>query len=287
VAESLGKKGKGVIPVAGAELEYFAATQRDRYIVAIGDAQELETIRQKHQANTQNGTPLLTIEVKAPHQLGAEFFRWEMATALAGFFLEVNPFDEPNVTESKILTQEILAEYASEGRLRAQPVLASSEHIELYGTLDWGLVAEPGAVLDVLRAFVGQAEPNDFIGLLAYLPYAAQEALLLADLRRTLSSGGGWLTTLGYGPRFLHSTGQLHKGGANNGVFIQLTCADAIQLPIPGVDYSFGVLKSAQAAGDMRALEKHGRRVLRCHLQSTVKEGLTELKGLLKQIFTG
>tara|TARA_B100000959_G_C14618001_1_gene474976 strand:- start:185 stop:514 length:330 start_codon:yes stop_codon:yes gene_type:complete len=109
----------------------------------------------------------------------------------------------------------------------------------------------------------------------------------LAELRRTLSAGGSWLTTLGYGPRFLHSTGQLHKGGANNGVFLQLTCADGVHLPIPGADYSFGVLKSAQAAGDMRALEKHGRRVLRCHCKSTVKEGLIELEGLFKQIFTG
>ncbi|HEX6331719.1 MAG TPA: glucose-6-phosphate isomerase [Actinomycetota bacterium] len=228
LAESTGKEGLGIVPVVDEPLGPPEVYGDDRLFVAIGDVPELDPLESA-------GHPVVRLPFERPEDLGAEFFRWELATAVAGHILDINPFDQPNVQEAKDATNQILAGEAVAG-----------------AGFD-----DPAAVLDQVR-------PGDYVALLAYLDRTPETERSLERVRLAIRDRHRVATTVGFGPRFLHSTGQLHKGGPNTGVFVQLVDdTRSVDVPIPGRDLTFGTLIDAQALGDLRSLRTRGRRVAR------------------------
>jgi glucose-6-phosphate isomerase len=258
VAESTGKRGKGIVPIAG---ESPATLRSDRAIVIASlKGSPSEELQQLHGLEA----PLLELAVPSPTDIGAEFLRWEIATATAGLLLGINPFDEPNVQQAKDATRELLDEYKSTGRLPAR-----GSHAELKGTrLTLSGDASEALGKDEPERFLQLIKSGeDYFTLLAYLPPEREPFdSALRNIRTAVGNSRGCATMFGYGPRYLHSTGQLHKGGKNNGVFIIVTAEAEEDLPIPGEPFSFGVLEMAQALGDFASLDKTGRRALHVHL---------------------
>jgi glucose-6-phosphate isomerase/transaldolase/glucose-6-phosphate isomerase len=261
VAESTGKHGKGIVPIAG-ETGGEAPWSADRVAVAVTigpdgpDAGRLAAARAA-------GTPILSVQMSDVYALGAEFLRWEIGTAAAGFLLEINPFDEPNVQQAKDATKALLESF---NRQRQLPFG------EPHGGVEGARLTLSQTALDALEgapadAFLTLLRAGDYFGLLAYLP--PDEPVFgepLHAFRMGVGARAGVATMFGYGPRYLHSTGQLHKGGANNGVFLVVTADPAEDLPIPGEPFSFGVLEMAQALGDFQSLDRSGRRAMHVHL---------------------
>ena len=211
------------------------------------------------------GHPLVTIEIEDCLDLGQEFFRWEIAIATAGSLLGINAFDQPNVQESKDNTNRLLQEARDRGRLPDQKPSLEEGPLLLYAEEATDDIAA------TLAHFFSQAHPHDYIALQAYWPETPATERSLQGIRMRLRDHLHLAVTVGYGPRFLHSTGQFHKGGPNTGLFVQLTSADPEDVPIPGESYGFGLFRQAQAQGDLDALRKHGRRVLRIHLSDFTK----------------
>jgi glucose-6-phosphate isomerase len=243
IAESTGKQGTGALPVVDEPLGRPDEYGDDRAFVALAtdeDAPDGDAVAALERA----GHPVLHIDTRRA-ALGAEFFRWEFATAIAGAVLQVNPFDEPNVTEAKDRTKGLLQTYTETGRLPD----------------------EGGATTDAVRALLAALRPGDYVAFLSYLPPDAGVASVLGETRLALRRRNRVATTLGVGPRYLHSTGQYHKGGPDTGVFVLLTMDDPSETWVPGMPYSFAVLKQAQALGDLQALEAHGRRAVRVHIR--------------------
>jgi len=276
IAESTGKEARGILPVAGATVGKPHDYGSDRMFVYLklegdpsNDAMD-EAVRTLREA----GHPRVTLMLPDKYAIAGEFFRWEYATAIAGHLQVINPFDEPNVAEAKQNTDELLNAYAENGELpRTEPILQDSG-IELYinetalAPLHELCVAHGfsnDVLTDMIAAQILGTNAGDYFALLAYAPYDAEVKTKLENLRRRLRHLTRRAVTVGFGPRYLHSTGQLHKGGATNGVFFQLTYDDPEDIAIPGMNYSFGVLKAAQAAGDMKALFDHNRRGVRLH----------------------
>ena len=270
VAESTGKEGVGVLPV---DLEPLGPPERygdDRVFCGLRLAGADAVAAGALDALAAAGHPVLEHELADEYELGGEMLRWELATAVAGIVLGINPFDQPNVQESKDRTKALLAAYAADGTL---PEAEGGARIA-YPVGDEGL---PGA----LRAFFAQAAPADYVALQAYVAPGAAVWDQLQALRLQLRDGLRLATTLGFGPRYLHSTGQFHKGGPNRGLFLQLVGHDAQDVEVPGRPYSFSVLKRAQARGDLAALQAHDCRVLRVCLGDDVPGGLTRLAGTI------
>jgi transaldolase/glucose-6-phosphate isomerase len=262
IAESSGKEGKGIVPVADEPLMSPEDYSPDRLFVHLRANGENDDIVA---ALKEAGKPVLVNDVPYLYNLGGEFYRWEFAIAIACSVIGVNAFDQPDVQDSKDRTKAKLNVFMETGSLPESETLVEFGDVKLYGDLFEGL-SECKTLADVIGAFTALAGDGDYIAINAYLPRnGANEAKLVA-LRDRILKANGKATTLGFGPRFLHSTGQLHKGGANNGVFLQITQADSSDLAIPGVPYSFSVLAQAQAKGDLEALESRGRRALRVHL---------------------
>jgi transaldolase/glucose-6-phosphate isomerase len=263
VAESTGKEGKGIVPVDREPLGAPEVYGGDRIFVYLrlgaGDARQDQAMAAIERA----GQPVVRIVLQNREALGREFFRWEIATAIAGATLGGNPFDEPNVTEAKLATGALLAVYANEGSLPGP-----EETCEV-------------SDLDRIRAHLASATAGDYIAICAYFMNTDARDGLLTRIRLACRDRTHNATTVGYGPRFLHSTGQLHKGGPATGVFLQLTADVGQDLPIPGAGYSFGTLRDAQALGDLQVLRRRGRRVLRVHLGADIDVGLTALAGAL------
>jgi len=256
VAESTGKGGTGVVPITGESAD--ASAGADRVVVAItvgGEGPDPAAIQRAERA----GVPVAELHMPDARALGAEFLRWEVATAAAGVLLRINPFDEPNVQQAKDATRALLEAYTRDGRLPFAEAHAAVGGVRL--TLSAAAQHELAGA-DPQR-FLNVAGAGDYIGILVYLPpdEPATESLLRA-FRDDLAIRKGCATMLGYGPRYLHSTGQLHKGGPNNGVFVVVTAEPADDLPIPGEPFSFGVLEMAQAVGDFESLDRAGRRAL-------------------------
>jgi glucose-6-phosphate isomerase len=273
VAESTGKNGVGVVPITGEDDTAPLGTDRVFVIVHVGNesprATLLETIR-------SGGHPFAEIRMPDALALGAEFFRWEVATAVVGRLLGVNPFDEPNVQQAKDATRVLLDAYASSGALPRTRPDASIDGIDLT------LSSAARAVTPDPTRILHTTGPGDYLSLMAFTPPedpALAEAL--AGLRRAVGARSGRATMFGYGPRYLHSTGQLHKGGANNGVFIVITGPPAVDFPVPDAGYSFATLERAQALGDFTSLEQTGRRALLVDLPSRSPEILARLTALL------
>jgi transaldolase/glucose-6-phosphate isomerase len=258
IAESTGKEGKGLVPVADEALGPPEVYGNDRLFVRLalpGDDEPLALA-----ALSKAGHPVVTLKLSDPLAIGAEFFRWEYAIAVAGAILGINVFDQPNVQEAKDLTKKVL----SEGN---PPTVGDG--------IRWA--GQQGATLDAaIQALLGQVKAGDYVALLAFIVPSAEHGRALNAIRLAIRDKYRVATTVGYGPRYLHSTGQLHKGGPNTGVFLQIVGDDPTDLPIPGETFSFGVLKQAQALGDFQALRNHGRRVLRVQARD-VAQGLQKI----------
>jgi transaldolase/glucose-6-phosphate isomerase len=273
VAESTGKQGKGIVPVVGEPLGAPTVYGNDRLFVAL--TLEGEAPNEALTALQQAGQPVVTIPLRDTLDLGGEFFRWEFATAVAGVALGINPFDEPNVQESKDNTKRVLEEFQRLGRLPEPESAARSNGLAVLGD------AEAQSVEDALASFLDAARPGDYLALQAYLPYGDAVRAALQDLRVGLRDRLHVATTLGFGPRYLHSTGQLHKGGPQTGLFLQFIADDPGDLPIPGQPYTFGILIRAQALGDLQALQARKRPVRGIRLHGDLEAGLRHLAAAL------
>ncbi len=277
VAESTGKDGHGVVPVDGEAPGPAVLARPDRAFVATPD---LDPGLGRPIAHRDG--PAWLLDLDAPRDLGAAFLRWEIATATAAAVLGVDPFDEPNVSEAKQATQAVLDRALAGGRFPAEVPLAHGDGWSLHaaGPAERALreagACEPGAAL---AALLSLARPGDYLALLAYLHVTPAVDQALQRLRVAAGGRSGLATTLGIGPRFLHSTGQLHKGGPDRGLFLQITADEGPDVPIPGEPYSFGMLRRAQAAGDYEVLAKRGRRLVRLHLERGVAAALARLAG--------
>jgi len=270
LAESTGKQGKGLIPVVRESVGEPEVYGNDRLFVHMhlpGDGQFGALISEL----TAVGHPVIDIELTEVDSIGQEMYRWELATAAVGALMGINPFDEPNVQESKDRTRQVLAEYVQIGQLPQFTPDVVEEPLRFYGA--------PGAdcAADALGQLFSQAKPGDYVAIMAYLPHSAHTEQVLGEVRRQIRDVLKVPATLGYGPGFLHSTGQLHKGGPNIGLLIQLVAEDGLAVPIPGKEYDFATLKDAQALGDFAVLQQRGRRVLRIELGCEVDQGLAAL----------
>lgn len=280
LAESSGKDRHGLVPVVGEELEGPDAYGDDRVFVRLhtGQSQDLDAARRLETLG-QAGHPVVETQLRDAADLGAEFLRWEIAVATAGRVLGVNPFDEPDVQASKEKTAELLERLADEGRLPTEEPVARGEHLELYADRDapWlGSLSRDGPD-EVLSAILRSVEPGDYLALLFFFRPTSERRAALQTLRARLRDRLGVATTLSHGPGYLHSTGQLHKGGPDHGVFLMLTAEPGDRVEVPGQPHGLGELRAAQALGDERELRERGRRILRLHLGRDVEAGLREL----------
>jgi len=280
VAESTGKEGKGIIPVEGESLGAPEVYGQDRVFVHLRYEQGLDPEQEDRvKVLEQAGHPIIRIDVADLLNLGQEFFLWEMATAVAGAMLGINAFDQPNVQESKDYTKAHLEAFKKEGKLaEASPLLVDGD-VQIFADEANGQTLKGSATLDdLVAAHVTRLQSGDYFAMNVYVERTDAVHAIFDRIRTKIRGTKQVATTLGYGPRFLHSTGQLHKGGPNSGVFIQVTCDDAEDLAIPDEPYSFGILKAAQALGDLQSLTSRQRRVIRVHVGSDVIKGLTRLE---------
>jgi transaldolase/glucose-6-phosphate isomerase len=276
LAESTGKGGKGLLPVAGEPDGRPAVYGDDRcFVVFLAQDAPDPALERKAAGLEKAGFPVITIRLDDALDIGQEFFRWEVATAAAGAILGINPFDQPNVGESKENTGILLDGFRRTGALPEEKPFAADRPLAFFA----GAGGESGR--EALRRFLGEVRTGDYLAIQAWLPPEPEYDRALQALRKMLRAKYRTATTLGYGPRFLHSTGQYHKGGANTGVFLQLTADPAEDLPIPGEPFTFGLFERAQALGDLQALRRHGRRILRVHLGADPGAGLAKLETLL------
>jgi glucose-6-phosphate isomerase len=281
IAESTGKEGKGIVPVGGESLAGPDAYDNDRLFVSVSVGNVGEETSRKLKALEAADHPVVYRTLHDVYDLGAEFFLWEMATAFAGWRLGINPFDQPNVQESKDATKQLLEKFKTAGKLEQETAIASEGEITLYGSDE-----KSDSLKAALKAYRSRIKKGDYVALLAYLQETPETDAELAEIRKTIRAATRCATTTGYGPRFLHSTGQLHKGGPDSGVFFQITSRDAVDLTVPGEPYTFGILKDAQALGDFQSLQKHGRRALRVDLGHDERTGLQKFGTLLKEVLS-
>ncbi|HUO35618.1 MAG TPA: bifunctional transaldolase/phosoglucose isomerase [Candidatus Acidoferrum sp.] len=289
LAESTGKQGKGVIPVDGESIGSPSVYGNDRLFAYVRlDSAPDATQDAGVAALEKAGHPVVRIHVPDVYALGQEFFRWEFATAVGGSIMGINAFNQPDVEASKIETRKLTTEYEKVGSLPAESPFYSGQGMNLFAddknaaALKSAAGANPSLV-DFLRAQFNRIHAGDYFAVLAYINRNAAHAKLLQMLRHTVRDNKRVATCLGFGPRFLHSTGQAYKGGPNSGVFLQITCDDAADLPVPGQKYTFGVVKAAQARGDFQVLASRDRRALRIHLGADVSAGLAQLNDAVQK----
>ena len=274
VAESTGKEGVGILPVEGEVLGPVAHCGSDRLFVYLRLEGADNAASDAHVSGlAEAGHSVVALPLADRYALAAEFFRWEFATAVAGQRLGVNPFDQPDVESAKARALQALDSYRESHSISEGPPVLQEDRLSLYGP-----ISQASGVRGYLRAFLARANVGDYVALTAYVARNAANDELLQSMRRSIGEASGMAVTVGYGPRFLHSTGQLHKGGPDRGLFLQITQDEADDLPIPGRLYSFGVLKCAQALGDFEALRSLGRRVMRANIGGDVQAGLRALR---------
>ena len=288
LAESTGKNGAGLIPVDGEEVGPPDVYGKDRLFVHVCDqaAPDAEQDRAVEELEAA-GQPVVRLALRDGYDLAAEFYRWEFATAVAGSAMGINPFDQPDVEASKVETRRLTAAYEADGALPAEEPLVRDGEIAVYADrLNAAALeadARNGSAEDLLATHINRIGPGDYLALLAYVEMSDIHARPLQRIRHAVRDACGAATSVGFGPRFLHSTGQLYKGGPNTGVFVQITCDDNADLPVQGRGYSFGVVKAAQARGDYQVLSGRGRRLLRLHLASDVANGLNRIADLVER----
>ena len=284
VAESTGKEGKGVLPIASEPLGSAANYGSDRLFVSIS----LGTNESESGLNalSEAGHPVVYRQLSDLYDLAGEFFLWEFATACAGWRIGINPFDQPNVQESKDATRELLETFVHHGRLPEQDELVHDDALTIYVANDQQNLPSD-STLAAVQVLLATAKPGDYIAFLDYVEETPTIETELQKIRLTLRNKTKCATTTGYGPRFLHSTGQLHKGGPGTGIFFQITANDAKDFPVPGESYTFSILKQAQALGDFRSLASRGRRAIRVDLGNDTLGGLRKLHELISTALAG
>jgi transaldolase/glucose-6-phosphate isomerase len=289
LAESTGKDGKGLIPVDQEKVAPPGAYGNDRLFVYVrlDSAPDVEQDAAV-EALEKVGQPVVRIAIADPYELGEEFFRWEIATAVAGSIIGINPFNQPDVEASKIETRKLTTAYEQTGALPPERPFFESDGVKLFA--DEKNAAELRAasvnernLVGYLRAHLNRLKAGDYFALLAYIEMNGAHQEQLRSIRHAIRNTRHVATCLGFGPRFLHSTGQAYKGGPDTGVFLQITCDDANDLPVPGQKYTFGVVKAAQARGDFQVLADRQRRALRVHLGEDVAAGLAVLRAAIGQ----
>src|SRR6516225_10166498 len=288
VAESTGKDGKGLIPIDREALGKPDLYGRDRLFMYLRLSSAPDAAQDASMDKLEGaGHPVVRIAVDEPCDLGEEFFRWEFATAVAGSVIGIHPFDQPDVEASKIATRKLTDEYEKTGALPTETPVFAGDGIELYtdeqnaAVLTKAVGGTP-TLAGYLVAHLNRLSEGDYFALLAYIEMNEAHERMLQAIRQGVRDGKRAATCLEFGPRFLHSTGQAYKGGPNSGVFLQITCTDAVDLPVPGRKYTFGVVKAAQARGDFAVLSERGRRALRAHIVASVATGLSTIQaGLL------
>jgi transaldolase/glucose-6-phosphate isomerase len=283
IAESTGKIGKGIIPVDRETLSAPEIYGNDRVFIYV----RLESAPDADQdakvaAIEKAGHPVVRIAMADIYDLGGEFFRFEIATAVAGSIIGINAFNQPDVEASKIVTRDLTTEYEKTGSLPAEKPVLEDNGIKLFtdpkNAAELAKAAGSDATLDgYLKAHLSRIKAGDYFAVLGYIQMNDEHQKSLEAIRLAVRDKKHVATCLGFGPRFLHSTGQAYKGGPNSGVFLQITCDDAVELPVPGQKYTFGIVKAAQARGDFQVLSDRGRRALRVHLGSNLKAGLATL----------
>jgi len=292
MAESTGKQGKGIVPIDREDVGPPEVYGNDRVFAYV----RLESSPDKAQdakvaALEQAGHPVVRILLGDVYDLGQEFFRWEIATAVAGSVIGINAFNQPDVEASKIATRNLTNEYEKTGSLPAEKPVIEDNGIKLFtDPVNAEALAKAAgsdkSLAGYLRAHIKRVGAGDYFALLAYIHMDEKHETLLQKLRQALRDKKRVATCLEFGPRFLHSTGQAYKGGPNSGVFLQVTCDDAADLPVPGQTYTFGVVKAAQARGDFQVLAERGRRALRVHLGKDLASGLARLSVAFHEALT-
>jgi hypothetical protein len=276
VAESTGKEGKGILPIAQEPMTVPAAYGSDRLFIRIRLANESSSKEEGAiESLREAGHPVMERVLPSAAALGEEFFIWEMATAIAGWMLRINPFDQPNVQESKDNTKQLLDRFRKEGSLPEPHRLGGSGGVEVFGSSRWSASGE-ASLAELIETLLSTARPGDYLAFLLYLAASEERNRRVAEMRSEVMEVFHIATTAGYGPRFLHSTGQLHKGGSDQGIFLQVTGQEGGDLSIEGEPFGFATLAAAQAEGDFQALDSRNRRALRIHLED-VDRGLEKL----------
>jgi transaldolase/glucose-6-phosphate isomerase len=283
IAESTGKNGKGLIPVDRESVDATETYGDDRIFVYLRlEGDTATALDVSVDALEDAGQPVVRISLADIYNLGQEFFRWEVATAVAGSIIAINPFNQPDVEASKVATRKLTDEYEKTGSLRAETSFFEADGVKLFAD-ESNAKALNEAVADrslpgYLKAHLNRLNCGDYLALLAYVEMNDAHESVFQSTRHAVRDRKHVATCLGFGPRFLHSTGQAYKGGPNTGVFLQITCDDAIDLTVPGQKYTFGIVKAAQARGDFEVLAERGRRALRAHLGADVSAGLVRLE---------
>jgi transaldolase / glucose-6-phosphate isomerase len=287
IAESTGKQGVSIIPVDREPLLDVEDYSADRLFAYLKLSDSTATaLDEKTDALASKGHPVVKIELHDKENLGQEFFRWEFATAVAGAIMEINPFNQPDVEAAKIEARKLTEEYEETGELPEETPFFEADGIKLFTSAEYAAqlseyAGNERSLKKHLEAHLAHLQENDYFALLAYLEMNAEHEELLQNIREKVLNRELTATCLGFGPRFLHSTGQGYKGGANNGVFLQITSDDAEDFAVPGQKYTFGVVKAAQARGDFQVLLDRDRRALRVHLGKDVKSDLELLEKAL------
>ncbi|MGH9611200.1 MAG: bifunctional transaldolase/phosoglucose isomerase, partial [Bryobacteraceae bacterium] len=284
LAESTGKQGHGLIPVDREPLaspEHYGPDRVFAYIKFADDNDsDLENLASELE---RAGHPLVRMVLQDLYDIGQTFFQWEIATAVAGSVIGIDAFNQPDVEASKIATRELTSEFEKAGALPAEKPILEQDGIKLFTDPENAAAVLKGghSLGGAIREHIDRIGTGDYFGLLAYVPMFAEYETPLQEIRKAILASKRVATVLGFGPRFLHSTGQAYKGGPNSGVFLQITCDDAEDLPVPQQKYSFGVVKAAQARGDFQVLAERKRRALRVHLGKDVGKGLEHLRDLI------
>lgn len=289
LAESTGKQGKGIVPVDREQVGSPDIYGNDRVFVYLRlNSQADAALESKVSALESAGHPVVRISLGDTYDLGQEFFRWEIATAVAGSIIGINAFNQPDVEASKNVTRSLTTEYEKAGSLPAETPILEDGGIKLFtdkkNADELAKAAKGKSLTQYLRAHLNRLGAGDYFALLAYIEMNSDHENLLQELRHSLRNKKHVATCLEFGPRFLHSTGQAYKGGPNSGVFLQITCDDAVDLPVPEQKYTFGVVKAAQARGDFQVLVERGRRALRIHLGKDLDSGLNKLKAAFREV---
>ena len=283
LAESTGKIGKAIIPVDREPMQPVDTYGHDRIFAFLSVAGN-DVFDSAYGSVSAAGHQAVKMELSSIGALGQEFFRWEFATAVAGSIMKINPFNQPDVEAAKIEARKITDEYEKTGSLPDETPFFEEGGVSLFSSDEYAetvMAAGDGSVKGILNAHINNIVENDYFAMLGYVEMNEENDKLLTSIRTSVLRKDGVATCLGFGPRFLHSTGQAYKGGGNNSVVLQITSDDAFDVPVPGQKYTFGVVKAAQARGDFQVLLDRGRRALRIHLGADVKSGLETLAGYL------
>jgi transaldolase / glucose-6-phosphate isomerase len=285
IAESTGKIGKGIIPVDREKLAKPSVYGSDRIFAYLRLANKPNKSQDAAVAAIEKaGHPVVRITLPNVYALGQEFFRWEIATAVAGSIIGINAFNQPDVEASKIETKKLTSQYEATGSLPPESPFYIAKDAKLFADDKNSAVLSGGKSLnEIVKTHLSRIGAGDYFAVLGYIPMNAENEKALQAVRMSVRDAKKVATCLGFGPRFLHSTGQAYKGGPNSGVFLQITCDDASDLAVPGQKYTFGVVKAAQARGDFAVLAERGRRALRVHLGKNLKSGLNALAKAVSQ----